>query len=96
MVVLGEVDSPDATDYRYILATVVEGGSEPGLYITSERAPAERRAEGSHIMRVIMRDGAQVIGASDRWAELGSFTEDALSAAVRILNLGDEQIRQLM
>lgn len=96
MVVLGDVDSPDAADYRYILAAVVEGDSEPGLYISSERASAAHRAQGSHIMRVIMRDGAQVIGASDRWTELSLFVEDALSTAVRILNLADEEVRRLM
>jgi hypothetical protein len=90
--VLGEIDSADGIDYRYILATLVEGESEPGLYVTAER----QRPEGAYAMRVIMHDGAQVVGSSDRWGELELFAADALDAVVKILGLDDEQIRRLM
>ncbi len=89
--VLGEIDSKDGNDYRYILAALVEGESEPGLYVT-----AERLRPGEYAMRVIMRDGAQVIASSDRWGDLESFAADALEAVIKILGLDDEQVRRLM
>lgn len=92
--VLGEIDSADGIDYRYLLAALVEGESEPGLYVTAER---QRPGSGrGYAMRVIMRDGAQLIGHSDRWAELELFAADALDVVVKILGLDDEQVRRLM
>ncbi|MHB8256054.1 MAG: hypothetical protein ACYDHY_05845 [Acidiferrobacterales bacterium] len=89
--VLGEVESGDGVSYRYIAAVITEGDPEPGLYVTSERAAGSSGHTGKHAMRIIMRDGAQVIGTSDRWGNLDMFVSDALEVVARLLDLQDEQ-----
>ena len=96
MVILDDIESDDPIEYRYLLAAVVEGEAEPGLYLTCEPNTPERRAAGRYVMRVIMRDGSQVLGASDRWENLEVFTSDALDSVIKILKLEDEEIRRLM
>ena len=95
LVVLGEIDSADGFDYNYILAVVREGEAEPGLYITAQADP-QQPTQNTLSMRVIMRDGAEIIGVSDRWGNLESFTSDALDTVIRILDLPDEQPFRLM
>ncbi len=89
--VLGEIESGDGVDYRYIAAVVSEGDPEPGLYITAEREASGPGRGRMQAMRVVMRDGSQVVGSSDRWNELGLFVEDALDIVARILDLQDEE-----
>jgi len=89
--VLGEIDSGDGVDYRYIAAVVSEGDPEPGLYVTAERVASSAGRGGAHAMRIVMRDGAQVVGSSDRWNELDVFAADALDVVVRVLDLQDEE-----
>lgn len=93
IVVLGEIESDDGNDYRYILAVVQGQDPEPGLYITAEKAavPAEE-----YSMRIIMSDGAEVIGSSAEWGNLDLFVEEALGIVSRVLNLGDETPYRLM
>jgi hypothetical protein len=95
LVVLGEINSADGVDYNYILAVVREGEAEPGLYITAQGDP-QQPTQNTLSMRVIMRDGSEVIGASDRWGDLDSFTSDALDTVIKILDLSDEQPFRLM
>jgi hypothetical protein len=88
VIVLGDVESNDGVDYRYIAAVVQGKDPEPGMYITAELCSGSRAA---HLdMRLVMRDGAQIIGSSDEWGDLDVFTEEALQVISRILNLGDE------
>ncbi|MGD2137141.1 MAG: hypothetical protein PVJ66_01825 [Gammaproteobacteria bacterium] len=94
VVVLGEVESSDAVDYRYIAAVVRGQDPEPGLYVTAEQGGAHQGA--SCDMRVVMRDGSQVVGTSERWNDLEAFTTEALAIIARILNLGDEMPYRLM
>lgn len=89
--VLGEIESLDAVAYRYIAAVITEGDSEPGLFITAERVSGAHGRDGSYSMRIIMRDGAQIIGTSDRWGQLDPFVHDVLEVAARILDLQDEE-----
>lgn len=93
IVVLGEVESGNDIDYKYILAVVQGQDPEPGLYITAEKAAA---AKGDYAMRVIMRDGAEVIGTSPDWGRLDPFVEEALRIVSRLLNLGDETPYRLL
>jgi hypothetical protein len=95
LVVLGEIDSADGIDYGYILAAVREGEAEPGLYITAQSDP-QQPTQNSLSMRVIMRDGSEVIGMSNRWGDLELFTSDALDIVVKILDLADEQPFRLL
>ena len=96
MVILDDIESNDPIEYRYLLATVVEGEAEPGLYLTCELNTPELRGAGKYVMRAIMRDGSQVIGSSDRWENLEVFTADALDRVIKILKLEEEEIRRLM
>jgi hypothetical protein len=94
VVVLGEVESSDGVDYCYIAAVVKGRDPEPGLYITAERGGGQ--GTGRYDMRVMMRDGAEIIGASDQWNDLEVFTAEALNVVSRILNLDDEMPYRLM
>ncbi len=89
--VLGEVESGDGVAYRYIAAVITEGDPEPGLYITAEREARGLGRKGMHVMRIIMRDGAQVVGSSDRWGDLDLFVTDVLEVVSRVLDLQDEE-----
>ena len=93
IVVLGEIESSDGIDYRYILAVVQGQDPEPGLYITAEKSadPA-----GEYSMRIAMKDGAEVIGSSTEWGNLDPFVNEALGIVSKVLNLGDETPYRLM
>ena len=93
IVVLGEVESEDGIDYRYILAVVQGQDPEPGLYITAEKAATS--GEG-YSMRLSMKDGAEVIGSSAEWGSLDLFIDEALGIVSRVLNLGDETPYRLL
>lgn len=96
IVVLGEVSSDDGIDYAWILAAVVDGDDHPGLYVSAERAGEGDEGEGSHRMRVSMRDGSQVLGRSDRWRSLDGFAEEALGIATTMLELKKEEVHRLV
>ena len=91
LTVLGDIESPDVIDYRYILAVVQGSDPEPGLYITAEQGAGE-----DLVMRIMMRDGDEVIGHSGQWRDLDMFVDEAMSIVSRILNLSDETPYQLM
>ena len=93
IVVLDEIESRDGIDYRYILAVVQGQDPEPGLYITAEKAEAPA---GEYSMRIIMKDGAEVIGSSADWGSLEPFVDEALGIVSRVLNLGDETPYRMM
>ena len=92
VVLLGDIDSADATEYRYIAAVVREGDPEPGLYVSAERAGNEQRTDDAwYDMRVSMREGTQVVGKLDRGSDLDAFSTSAFRLISAILDLGDEQ-----
>ena len=91
VIVLGDVESNDGIDYRYIVAVVQGEDQEPGMYLTAERA-----AGSDDSMRILMRDGSDVIGHSDQWHDLDAFVDEALVIVSRVLNLRDETPYQLM
>ncbi len=90
LTVLGEVESGDATRYRYILAVTREGEGEPKLYVSAERAGSE------DALRVSMAEGSQVIATSDRWRDLDTFVQDGMSVVSKMLSLSDEIPHRLM
>ena len=47
-------------------------------------------------MRIIMKDGAEVIGSSADWGSLEPFVDEALGIVSRVLNLGDETPYRMM
>ena len=89
--VLGDVDSNDGIDYCYIAAVIQGQDPEPGIYLT-----AEREAGGGYAMRLVMRDGAEVIGNSEQWGELDAFVDAALKVVAQVLSLTDETPYRLM
>jgi hypothetical protein len=94
LVVLGEVDSSDGVDYVFIMAVVRGQDPEPGLYVTAERPAGSTGRQLD--MRIIMRDGSEVIGQSEAWSQLDAFVEVATSMVSRVLNLSDETPWQLL
>lgn len=91
LTVLGEIESPDAVRYRYIMAVIQGDDPEPGLYITAEQDAGEDLA-----MRVMMRDGDEVIGYSGQWSDLEAFAGESIRIVSRMLDLSDETPYQLM
>ena len=91
LTVLGDIDSPDERQYRYIMAVVQGEDPEPGLYNSAESGQGDALA-----MRVMMSDGDEVIGHSEDWRDLAAFTDEAINMVSRILNLSDETPYQLM
>jgi hypothetical protein len=89
--VLGDIESSDASKYRYILAVIQGDDPEPGLYITAEQQAGRELA-----MRIMMRDGEEVIGRSAEWHELDEFVSAGLGIVSRVLNLSDETPYQIM
>ena len=47
-------------------------------------------------MRIIMRDGAEIIGHSEQWNDLEVFIEEAVRIVSQVLDLSDEVPYQLM
>lgn len=91
LTVLGDIDSPDLRRYQYIMAVVQGDDPEPGLYISAESG------EGDEVtMRIMMRDGEEVIGHSADWRDVAAFTDEAISIVSRMLKLSDETPYQLM
>ena len=90
LTVLGDIESPDAVSYRFIMAVVQGDDPEPGLYVTAEQGAGEDIS-----MRIMMRDGDEVIGHSGLWRELDGFVDESIRIVSRVLNLSDETPYQL-
>lgn len=86
VVLLGDIESGDEHDYRYIIAVVREGESLPGLYLTCERT-----RPGSCPVRLIMRDGVQLLADDARLQDEEVFCATGLDVISQVLNLGDEE-----
>lgn len=86
--VLGEIESPDPPNYRYILAVVKEGDAQPSLYVTAER---RRRGNFDYRVRLIMEGLDDTMAESDDFGELDTFCETALTVVRKALRLGDEE-----
>ncbi len=91
LTILGDIETQDEVSYRYILAVVQGDDPEPGLYLTAEHGAGEDLA-----MRVMMRDGEEVIGHSGEWRKLDKFVDEAIKIVSQLLNLSDEAPYQLM
>ena len=91
LTVLGDIETRDEVDYRYILAVVQGDDPEPGLYLTAEQGDGEELA-----MRIMMRDGDEVIGHSGAWHELDVFVDEAIKIVAQVLKLSDETPYRLM
>lgn len=89
---LGEIDSKDGNDYQFIAAVAREEDPKPGLFLTCEKLPPERREPGGgYLIRAMMKDGEQVLASSDQWKNFSQFETDVLDIIKQMLNLSDEQ-----
>lgn len=95
-VILGEVESADGLEYRYVLALVPEGESEPVLYITCRDVSDQEPAGASTIVEVLAESGERAFGPDDRWRDLDAFAGDALAMVQRVMGLTDEEPARLV
>lgn len=91
IILLGEIESNDANHYRYITAVIQEGDPEPGIYLTCEKS-----SDGNHAMRLIMRDGSEVLDYSPDWKDQEPFMQACITTLQKLLDLSDEQPFRLM
>jgi hypothetical protein len=90
--VLGEVQSGDGIDYRYILAMVPDGKSEPDLYVLSIRQPGSQ----DHLLKLLAPEMERELDSSPAWKNLDHFCEQSLSLVQQALGLMDEAAHRLM
>lgn len=90
--VLGEVQSDDDFDYRYIFAMVADGKSEPDLYVLSIGQPGSQ----DYLLKLIAPELERELDVSPRWRDLDIFCEQAISLAQQALGLMDEAPHRLM
>jgi len=94
-VLLGEIESPDPVRYRFILALVREGESQPSVFITCEKNVRAQAQQGSHRMCIISEHVNEVLGSSDDYKEADAFATAALVAATRALGLTHPTVLRL-
>lgn len=96
VVVLGDIESDDPVNYKYIMALVEMGDSEPMMYITSEENPPDQRQHGRYRVRVLMGGEERDMGSDEFPGDLEQFTDYALQLSSRLLQLGEEEPIRLL
>ncbi|UCC55730.1 MAG: hypothetical protein JSU75_10310 [Gammaproteobacteria bacterium] len=96
VVILEEIKSNDSIDYQFIMAVVRGTDPDPGIYITAERISQAGAGTGDYTMRIIMRDGSEVLGTSNEWKDIEVFANEALNIVSRVLQLKDEVPYRMM
>ncbi len=86
-VLLGDIESPDAVRYRYIMALVRTGDARPSVFITCEKNPRAQAQDGSHRMHILSEQLSEDLGSSDDYADADAFAGAALTAAARVLGV---------
>lgn len=94
--ILGEVESQDPIEYRYIMALVQDGTNQPCLYVTAETNPPNRRNQGRYLVRVILGNDSREMESADKWGEIEEFSIFALGIAAKLYQLMDEEPARLM
>jgi hypothetical protein len=96
VVVLGDIESPDEQRYRYVLALVREGDSQPSCYVTCVQNRRADSADGAYRLRLICPDRSMDFGSSDDWRDVDLFAAEGLRIVAEALGLGEGQpVRQL-
>jgi hypothetical protein len=92
--VLGEIDSGDGVDYRWIMAFVQDGQSRPGFYVCAEKnRPA---SEARYRLRVVNAVMSEVVDQSDTLGDLDTFADEGLRLGMSALGLANEPVARLM
>lgn len=92
-VVLGDVESRDGEEYRFVMAMVPDGQRQPIFYVSAARNRSGN--EGSHRLRAASANMTRDLGASDDWSNLDAFCEEALNVVRQALGLMDEHPHRL-
>ena len=95
---LGDIDSGDGRNYRWVLALVAMGEREPVLYVTAEEvAPGDAAVGGGRYrLRVISDTLSDILDTADHWGDLETFAEQALDLARQVLGLGNQEPLRLI
>lgn len=93
---LGEIESGDSRNYRYILAFVPMGSREPSFYVCAEPTPPAQSADGRYRLRVINEVMSEVVDTADQWGDLDAFAEQGLKLGAQALGLQREQPVRLL
>ena len=93
--VLGEVESGDGHDYRFVAAFVKEGETLPQLFVVSEKLSSEQFATGGYALRVITKVMDEIMDVNDRWRNLDDYVEQTLQLGAQMLGLEQEIPYQL-
>ena len=94
--ILGDIDSNDGVEYRFVAAFVADGAAHPMLYVTAQRQPPGQRAAGQYGLHVINAALDEVMDQGDQWRDLAAFTEQALKIGSQLLGLEQENPYPLM
>lgn len=89
--VLGDIETDDPREYRYVMGVAADGETQPGMCISVEKAGG-----GELAMRIAMADGDQVIGQSEAWRDIDAFVDAALEMVTKMLKLEDEEPYRLL
>ncbi len=90
--VLGDVESSDGIEYRYIMAVARESEPQPQLFVS-----AERNGNGAGWqLRVSMAQGSQSLGGDEGLRDLDRFTTAGLEVVRKMLALEDEEPYRLL
>jgi hypothetical protein len=90
---LGEIEAGDGRGYRWVLALMPMGESEPTLYVCCEQSAAPG---GVYDVRVVNEAMSEVVDSDARWRDLDTFAEAALDLAKQLLGLQKEQSLRLL
>ncbi len=92
--VLGEVESGDGVNYRWIMAFVQDGEARPGFFVCAEKN--RPGSEAAYRLRVVNSAMSEVLDQDDKWGDLDTFAEEALKLGKGALGLGNEPVARLM
>lgn len=89
--VLGDVESGDDVDYRYIFAMVPEGQTEPDFFVLSIRQSAD-----DYLLKLVTPNMEKELDVSGAWRDLDNFCEQSIALAQQVMGLKDEAAHRLM
>lgn len=93
--VLQDIDSPDAADYRYLMAFVRDGEAQPSTFVSCEQKPPGQRENGRYQLRIINSTLDEVLDSDNALSGLDFFCEQALKVGQQMLALQDDYPFQL-
>ncbi len=90
VVLLGQIETSDPTQYQYLMAFVAEGQTQPTLYISAEKSRRSEAEQGSHRLRALMEGFDEVLEVGNQWRHVEPFVQAALKIGAQLLSLTDE------